>query len=228
MTAVAADGPARGRVAPVSTVDAQPGPVERHGFWMRMLMMYDLVFVGMSAVYLVAVLIQADGFTEARVAVSTMLLLALAYVLVGRRAARRGSARLADAYLAVLVVVVVVQVAGGDIGSALLFLASTQIWFFARTRVAGVVWAVWAVSLTVAITVAAVLRIGATGQEITEIAAQFGTALMFAVVLGLWITQVAEQSEVRAHLLEELHATPDALAAFHHAATQGPPVSRCT
>ena len=225
MTAVAADGPARGRVAPVSTVDAQPGPVERHGFWMRMLMMYDLVFVGMSAVYRVAVLIQADGFTEARVAVSTMLLLALAYVLVGRRAARRGSARLADAYLAVLVVVVVVQVAGGDIGSALLFLASTQIWFFARTRVAGVV---WAVSLTVAITVAAVLRIGATGQEITEIAAQFGTALMFAVVLGLWITQIAEQSEVRAHLLEELHATQDALAASHHAATQGPPVSRCT
>ena len=198
----------------MSTVDAHE-PVDRHGFWMRTLVMYDLVFVGMSVVYLVAVLIQADGLAEARVAVSTMLVLALAYVLVGRRAAQRGSARLADGYLAVLVVVVVVQVAGGDIGSVLLFLAYTQIWFFARTRVAGVV---WAATLTVAITVAAVLRLGATGQEITEIVAQFGMALMFAVVLGLWITQIAEQSEVRAHLLEELHATQDALGASHHAA----------
>ncbi|MBD7918278.1 sensor histidine kinase [Cellulomonas sp. Sa3CUA2] len=201
----------------MSTADAQagPGPVTRHGFWLRMLVMYDLVFVGMSAVYLVAVLTQAAGFADALVAVSTMLVLALAYVLVGRRAAQRGSARLADGYLAVLVVVVVVQVANGDIGSVLLFLAYTQIWFFARTRVAGVV---WAVALTAAITVAAVLRVGATGQEVTEIAAQFGTALMFAVVLGLWITQIAEQSEERAYLLEELSAAQDALAASHHAA----------
>ncbi|MBO3088435.1 sensor histidine kinase [Cellulomonas dongxiuzhuiae] len=201
----------------MSPADARPvtPTVDRHGFWLRTLLMYDLVFVGMTAVYLVAVLTQAEGFADALVAVSTMLVLALAYALVGRRAAQRGSARLADGYLAVLVVVVVVQVANGDIGSVLLFLAYTQIWFFARTRVAGVV---WAVALTVAITVAAVLRIGATGQQVTEIVAQFGTALMFAVVLGLWITQIAEQSEERAYLLEELSAAQDALAASHHAA----------
>ncbi|MBO0923109.1 sensor histidine kinase [Cellulomonas sp. zg-ZUI199] len=62
------------------------------------------------------------------------------------------------------------------------------------------------------------LRVEATGPRIAEIAAQFAVALLFAVVLGLWITQVSEQSEVRAFLLDELRATQDALAASHHAA----------
>lgn len=197
--------------------DTAPGPgtVDRHAFWQRTLVMWDLVFVGMSAVYLAAVLTQATGAADAAVPVATMVVLALAYLLVGRRAARRGDAGLADGYLVVLVAVVVVQVAAGDIGSVLLFLAYTQIWFFARTRVAGVV---WATALTTGITVAAVLRVQATGPQVVDIAAQFGIALLFAVVLGLWITQVAEQSEERAHLLEELSAAQDALAASHHAA----------
>ncbi|GIG38948.1 sensor histidine kinase [Cellulomonas phragmiteti] len=189
--------------------------VDRHAFWVRTLRMYDLVFVGMATVYLVAVLAQGDGVADAVVPVTTMALLSVAYVLVGRRGARRGDGRLADAYLVVLVVVVVGQVANGDIGSVLLFLAYTQIWFFARARVAGVV---WSSVLTVGITVAAVLRVQATGPQVAEIAAQFGTALLFAVVLGLWITQVAERSEERAHLLDELGAAQDALAASHHAA----------
>jgi len=200
-----------------TAADAHPGrqTVDRHGFWLRTLLMWDLVFVGMSAVYLVAVLIEAPRPADALVPVATMVALALAYGLVGRRGALRGDARLADTYLALLVAVVVVQVAAGDIGSVLLFLAYTQVWFFARTRVAGVL---WSAVLTLGITVAAVLRVEATGPRIAEIAAQFGAALLFAVVLGLWITQVAEQSEERAYLLEELRAAQDALAASHHAA----------
>lgn len=192
-----------------------PDPVDRHGFWVRTLLMWDLVFVGMSAVYLAAVLLETPDVRGATVPVATMAALAVAYVTLGRRGARRGDARLADAYLAVLVVVVVVQVAGGDIGSVLLFLAYTQIWFFARRRVAGVG---WSALLTVGITTAAALRVQATGAQLVELAAQFGVALLFAVVLGLWITQIAEQSEVRASLLEELSAAQDALAASHHAA----------
>ncbi|UZN02285.1 sensor histidine kinase [Cellulomonas sp. S1-8] len=202
----------------MSTAAAAPpgrATVDRHGFWLRTLLMYDLVFVGMSTVYLIAVLTQADDLAEALVPATTMVVLTLAYALVGRRGAQRGSARLVDAYLVVLVVVVVVQVVNGDIGSVLLFLAFTQIWFFARTRVAGVV---WATVLTVAITTGAVLRVQARGPQIAEIAAEYGAALLFAVVLGLWITQVAEQSEVRASLLEELSAAQDALAASHHEA----------
>ncbi|MCC2320522.1 sensor histidine kinase [Cellulomonas xiejunii] len=201
----------------MSPADARPvtPTVDRRGFWLRTLLMYDLVFVGMTAVYLLAVLTQATSLADGAVPLTTMSVLALAYAVVGRRAAQRGSARLADGYLVVLLVVVVVQVADGDIGSVLLFLGFLQIWFFSRTRVAGVV---WAAALTLGITTAAVLRVQATGPQVAEIAAEFGTALLFAVVLGLWITRVAEQSEERAYLLDELRATQEALAASHHAA----------
>jgi len=189
--------------------------VDRHGFWLRTLVMWDLVFVGMSTVYVVALLVQASRPAQAIVPVGSMVVLAVAYVLIGRRAAQRGDARLADAYLAVLVVVVVAQVAAGDMGSVLMFLAFTQIWYFVRVRLAGVL---WSTGLALGLTVAAVLRLQATGPQVAEIAAQFGTALLFAIVLGLWITQVAEQSEERAYLLEELRAAQDALAASHHTA----------
>nr|WP_237727910.1 sensor histidine kinase [Cellulomonas sp. APG4] len=48
--------------------------------------------------------------------------------------------------------------------------------------------------------------------------AQVSIALAFAVLLGLWVTQVAEQGELRAQLLEELEATQAELGRSHHAA----------
>ncbi|MCC2336703.1 sensor histidine kinase [Cellulomonas wangsupingiae] len=194
-----------------------PGPqtVDRHGFWLRTLRMWDLVFVGLTALYLVAVLTEVSTPADALLPAGAMAVLVLTYVLVGRRGVVRGDTRRVDAYLAVLVVVVVSQVALADIGPVLLFLAYVQIWNLVRTRVAGVV---WAVALAVGCTVAEALRVRGTDEQIVEIAAQFGSALLFAVALGLWITHVAEQSEERAYLLDELRATQDALAASHHAA----------
>ncbi len=199
----------------MSTLAAVREPVDRHEFWRRTLRMWDLVFVGMSAVYVVAVLVDSARPADAAGPVATMAVLAAAYVLVGRRGARTGDGRLADAYLAVLVAVVVVQVLLGDIGSVLLFLAYTQTWFFTRTRLAGVL---WCTGLTVALVAATAVRTSATGHELVEIAAQLGVALLFAVVLGLWITQVAEQNEERAYLIDELRSAQDALAESHHAA----------
>lgn len=199
----------------MSTPAAGRAPVARHDFWRRSLRMWDAVFVGMSTVYVVAVLAESARPADALGQVATMVVLAAAYVLVGRRGARRGDGRLADAYLAVLVVVVVAQVLLGDIGSVLLFLAYTQTWFFARTRVAGVL---WCTGMTTALVVATAVRARATGPEVVEIAAELGVALLFAVVVGLWITQVAEQNEERAYLIDELSSAQDALAESHHAA----------
>ncbi len=83
-----------------------------------------------------------------------------------------------------------------------------------RHRWAGVA---WSTVLTVGIVAAAATRLGTDLQATAEIGAQFGVALVFAIVLGLWITQVAEQSEERADLLEELRAAQDELASSHHA-----------
>ncbi len=42
--------------------------------------------------------------------------------------------------------------------------------------------------------------------------------MLFAVLLGLWVTQVSEQSEERAQLLDQLEAAQAELAGIHHAA----------
>lgn len=191
------------------------GGVDRHGFWVRTLRTWDAVFAAMLAVYAVALLLDDMPAGRRAVGLALVVLLAGAYLALGRLGAVRGDPRLTDAYLVVLLAVVVAEVALGGIGTVLLFVAYSHIWFFSRRRVAGVA---WSVALTVGITAAAASRVGADADGLAVIAAQFGVALVFAIVLGLWITQVAEQSEERAALLEELRAAQDELAQTHHAA----------
>ncbi|QGQ18633.1 sensor histidine kinase [Cellulomonas sp. JZ18] len=202
--------------APPPAADASEDEgVDRHGFWLRTLRTWDLFFVAMVGVYSVAVVVDPMPTGRTVLALVHVAVLVVAYVVLGRGAALRGDARRADAYLAVLVVVLVVQVGLGGIGSVLLFVAYSHIWFFSRRRVAGVL---WSVALTVGVTVSGATRLRPDGAGLAEIAGQSAVALVFAIVLGLWITQVAEQSEERAYLLEELRAAQDELAASHHAA----------
>lgn len=208
-----APAPTPSPVAPGAT-GATPG-VDRHGFWVRALRMWDLVFVVMLLLYAVAVLVDAMPAGRKLLALGLLVVLGVAYAVLGHTAAVRGDARRADAYLAVLTTVSAVQVALGGIGSVLLFVAYSQIWFFSRSRRAGLV---WCVALTAAITAAAAWRLRADAGLLAELTGQFGVALVFAITLGLWVTHVAEQSEERALLLDELRATQDALAASHHAA----------
>ncbi|MBO9569420.1 MAG: sensor histidine kinase [Cellulomonas iranensis] len=189
--------------------------VGRHDFWLRTLRLWDLGFVAMVVLSAGAIALDSMPTQRKVVAVALLVLLAVAYGVLGHVAAVRGAPRRADAYLAVLTAVSTAQVVLGGIGTVLLFLAYSQVWFFARTRRAGVL---WCAALTVGVTAASVWREGADTGVAAQIAGQFGIALLFAVVLGLWITHVAEQSEERAYLLEELRATQDALAASHHAA----------
>lgn len=208
-------GTAAAPAAPAPAPAPAPGEgVERHGFWLRTLRTWDLVFAAMLAVFTVALLVDPMPPGRTAVGLALVAVLAGAYAGIGRLGAVRGDPRLTDAYLVVLVAVVVVQVGLGGIGSVLLFVAYSHIWFFSRRRVAGVL---WSSALTLGITASASTRVG-DGTSLAELAAQFGVALVFAIVLGLWITQVAEQSEERAYLLEELRAAQDELAASHHAA----------
>lgn len=189
--------------------------VDRHDFWLRTLRLWDLGFVAMVVLSAGAIALDSMPTQRKVVAVALLLVLAVAYGALGHVAAVRGAPRRADAYLVVLTAVSTAQVVLGGIGTVLLFLAYSQVWFFTRTRRAGVL---WCAALTVGVTAASVWREGADTGVAAQIAGQFGIALLFAVVLGLWITHVAEQSEERAYLLDELRETQDALAASHHAA----------
>jgi signal transduction histidine kinase len=149
------------------------------------------------------------------VAYGALALLVVAYTAVGRRAARTGDVRLARVYLGVLIAVVVVVVRADQLGTVLLFIAYSQIWFFSTTRLRGVV---LCVALTVGTSLALAAGVGADADGLLDIAGQMTIALFFAIALGLWITQVAEQSEERAGLIERLEAALAELAEQHHAA----------
>ncbi|HQY32335.1 MAG TPA: sensor histidine kinase [Actinotalea sp.] len=188
---------------------------ERSDFWHGALRGWDLAFylmVGIGAVTLVA--IRPDGRSVA-VALGLLVLLVLAYTVVGRRAARTGSRAGALAYLAVLIAVTTAITGVNPGGSVLLFLAYSQIWFFTETRRAGIV---ACTVLTVGVFGAIVVYEGFEPAALPGALAQGAVALAFAVLLGLWVTQIAEQSEQRADLVDQLEAAQAEIGRSHHAA----------
>ncbi|WP_225752973.1 sensor histidine kinase [Actinotalea sp. Marseille-Q4924] len=203
-----------------------PGPVvpdeprwrsERTEFWKRTQRGWDLAFYALSAITAAALLTQERATTTELVwGTATVVGLVAAYVAVGRRAARTGDRVLVAVYLTVLVVAALVLTVTNDVGSLLLFVAYSQVWYFAESRRAGVV---VSVVLTIGVFGAIALREGITdARDMGVLATQGGVSLAFAVLLGLWITYVAEQSEQRALLLEQLEEAQAQLAHVHHAA----------
>jgi signal transduction histidine kinase len=195
-----------------------PGPAgtaDRTEFWRRSLRAWDVAFYVMTAISAASIATGRPAAGTAALAYGALALLVAAYTAVGRRAARTGDERLARAYLGVLIAVVVVVVRADQLGTVLLFIAYSQIWFFSTTRLRGVV---LCVVLTVGTALALAAGVRADADGLLDIAGQMTIALFFAIALGLWITQVAEQSEERAGLIERLEATQAELAEQHHAA----------
>lgn len=192
----------------------RPG-VDRAEFWSRTLRGWDVAFYVMIAIACASFLTDGRDPGATALSVAAMVVLVAAYTLVGRRAALRGDGRLAHAYLTVLVLVVVLVVRVEPMGTLLLFIAYSQIWFFSQRRTTA---AAIALALAVGACVATGLRGSADRAAWVDIAGQMGIGLMFSVLLGLWITQIAEQSEERAGLIERLEAAQAELAATHHAA----------
>jgi signal transduction histidine kinase len=196
----------------------QPGPVsDRAVFWERTRRGWDVVFYGMVALGVLALWVQRPESGRGLAAgLAALGVLVLAYAVLGRRAVRAGDRVAAALYLTVMIGVVGVVVATNPVGTLLLFIAYSQIWFFAETRRVGVV---LCVVLTAVVFGALALTVGARGgAELQALASQAVMALVFAVMLGLWVTQVAERSEERADLLAQLEAAQSELARSHHAA----------
>ncbi|MGW6129460.1 sensor histidine kinase [Cellulomonas sp. NPDC055163] len=189
--------------------------VDRAEFWTRTLRGWDVAFYVMVAIACASFLTGGHAPGATAVSFAAMAVLAAAYTVIGRRAALRGDARLAHIYLAVLVVVVVLVVRLEPMGTLLLFIAYSQIWFFSHRRTTA---AAIALVLAVGASVAMGLRGWADREAWVEIAGQMGIGLVFSVLLGLWITQIAEQSEERAGLIERLETAQAELAATNHAA----------
>jgi signal transduction histidine kinase len=196
---------------------------ERAVFWRRALAGWDAAFYALLAISAVSILTVADTFPPdgaTWAALGGLAVLLLAYVLVGRRGARTGDVRLTRTYLVVLVVVVSLCSGVSTVGSILLFVGFSQVWFFAASlREGAVASVVLAVSSCAAIATAAFAAgEDPSARDLVVLAAQMAIGLIFSLALGFWITRVAEQSEERAALIEELETAQAQLAASNHAA----------
>lgn len=208
--------------APVAAVAGSRPAADRAEFWRRSLRGWDLAFyalLAISAVSMVAVdhAIPPTGLTLAVLGALAVLL--AAYLLLGRPGARRGDVRLTRTYLVVLIAVVALASGVNSLGSILLFIGFSQVWFFAASLREGVI---ASSLLAVASSVAMALGATAAGEspstaDLLVLAGQMAIGLIFSLALGFWITRVAEQSEERAGLLERLEAAQAELAASNHA-----------
>lgn len=190
---------------------------DRANFWARSLRGWDFAFYALWAVGVVAYVFERpDPGLRLWLGLATFAVLLLAYVVVGRRAALTGNRGLALAYVIVMIGCVGAVVSTSETGSLLLFVAYSQIWYFAATRRQGVVLTV-VLTLVVFGVIAAQARFE-TLADAAPLFTQAGVAVGFSVLLGLWVTQVAEQSEDRAELLARLEKAQADAAASHHAA----------
>jgi len=190
---------------------------DRADFWARSVRGWDVAFYAMWALGVAAYLFdRPTGGLGPSVVLTMFAILMAAYLLIGRRAATTGSQAMAVAYLLVMFVCVTAVVSASETGTLLLFIAYSQVWYFAASRRMGVV-------LTVLLTLCVFATIGVqsdleTLADAGPLITQGSIAIAFSVLLGLWVTQVAEQSEDRAELLAQLEAAQAEAAASHHTA----------
>ena len=185
----------------------------RAEFWARTLRGWDLAFYLGCAIAAVTFVVTGGLVRQVGLSIGILALLVVVYLTIGRRAAARADDRLALLYLAVLLIATVVLVWIDAVATIILFIAYSQIWFFSPTRRVGVV-----ICSALTVGVFGALVVTSPDGDLPNIVAQGALALAFAVLLGLWVTQVAEQSEERADLITRLEAAQLELGNSHHAA----------
>ncbi len=207
-------GPEGAATGPSGSVHAAD-QANRRRFWERSMRGWDLAFYAMAAVGAASLALDVGRGPKLAVVLGLLALLVVAYTVLGRRIARTGANRLVVPYLAILIALVTAITSVSIAGTILLFIAYSHIWYFSVTRRGGVV---ASGVLTVGVFGALLLAAGLDSAEVPSVLAQGTLALAFSLLLGLWITQVAEQSEQRAELIDRLESAQAELATSHHAA----------
>lgn len=161
---------------------------------------WDLFFgATMALIASICVINLVAGDADRIVAVIVIALLSLAWCAFGRRGFTRPTA--AAAFLAILVVASGVMVFVDPSTAFVQAIACPLIWVMVdRVRVAVAVNAV----LTVVIAVAMATGLGSAPDDWTQAVLIEGISLVGSIALGVWITRLAELSEERQKLLDEL------------------------
>lgn len=188
--------------------DGESGLTER-GWWITRLVMHAVVVV-LLCIAVVVVLV--GGVRGSRTVLLVALVgLGLAYAVMGAAGLVTRDPRRRFGYLVVLAVAVAVIAWEQPSLLFLMFLAFPQVWFFAETLRAGLL---WTVALGIAST-AGPLWHWTQGTEPLAGPGETLVGVAFSMVMGIWVLHVLEQSRQRAQLITELESTRAELAAAH-------------
>lgn len=186
---------------------------ERADFWRSTLKVWTVAFAGGMVLAAGVVVVQEDDAGAVGRALLLLAGIAVAYVLLAVPATRRGDSRLAHTYLAIVCVLTTLSVVNAPISVVLLFIVYAQVWFFGSTRLI-------ALGFTLLLTIGVFGGFAWLGDfspaASHDAVVQGAFAAIFSTLLGLWVTYIAEQSEVRAELLAELEAAQEQLARASH------------
>ncbi|MDN5856160.1 MAG: sensor histidine kinase [Actinomycetia bacterium] len=162
---------------------------------------------------LTATLVLVDGeLSQDRRVLALALLVALSgwYATAGARALHQGESRAGLRYLAVAGPIVVTLFWITPSGAVMQFILYPHLWSMLPLRGA----LTGTVGTVLSVTAVAFPNIGP--ERFVQVAVLTATALVVAVLLGLWISTIIDQSRQRAELLVELERTRAQLATMSH------------
>jgi len=190
-------------------------PAGEQHVWVRYQRWWHGCFAGM--VILTLVLLAADNAPPNRRLVAAGCILALVgwYAVIGARQINTYGRRRDLLAAAGTIVLVLAGFAAATPVAAMLFIVYPQLFAY-LDELRYTLPAVAVLTIGVALVDAA--RAGWTGAGTLAALGGGAVSLAFAVLIGVWITKIIEQSRDRAGLIEQLEATREALAAAHHEA----------
>ncbi|MEU8401820.1 sensor histidine kinase [Nonomuraea sp. NPDC048892] len=178
--------------------------------WHRTVPGWHLAFATLAVLTACLVVTGDDGLATAERGIALLVLVLLSgwYGATGARALHRDHSRLGIVYLAGAVPLSAALFAVAPEGALMWVMLYPHIWALLPLRKA------MAATVASVMSMAAVMifRSDAYEQELSSVILQVVVALVVALVLGVWITRIIEQSRQRARLVEELAATRAELA----------------
>ena len=197
-------------------MSAQPTPTGAFDDWHKTIVWFDRALYLLVGLTVVNVLVSDPPATTLWPVLACAGAIVAGWPLLGRRASVGGaSARVAWAYVVVLLVAIAVATRLTGTADTLLIAAMVQVWMIFDRRRDSLV----AVALIMAGNgVSVFLRWGADPADLGRLLSSLAMSLLFTGGIGFFIHHVMDQSQRSAALVRDLQATQAELAATQHAA----------
>jgi signal transduction histidine kinase len=199
------------RLATAAAAPAGSAPA----FWERTRRVWHLVFYALLAVLAALQVATSDGRGASVASLACLAVLAVAYALVGQHALGEDDVRRGLAYLVPAWAAAFVLVTQDPTGYVLLFVLFPQTWAMLPTGWPPVVW-----TLVVSVGLGALQWVqngpGAEAATDAALTAVFNAGL--SLLLGLWVSGIATESDARAALIDDLRRTQAELVEAEHSA----------